>query len=258
MQCASILLILTLSGENQFVYFTTYLFVGGMICTLVLQTDLLNRAIMAGDTLSVFPMFQCFWIGVRADAIDIISGWYLIDMCSLLQSSVIGGVVFYEKYSRFTIFEWVCLPIALACTYCIAPVIDMISCRQQRANLQRNTIVIIVGIYLLSKHGEDDDDLSCDSEEASATGESHHHHHLSQRGALTSGHFGALMPLSPQHHSHAHPHKSFDAKDEHTPLRAERRRTGGSVANGNNVTSSVVIIRDRNDEPVPKSRRGSM
>lgn len=54
-----------MGGENQFVYFTTYLFVGGMICTLVLQTDLLNRAIMTGDTLSVFPMFQCFWIGVR-------------------------------------------------------------------------------------------------------------------------------------------------------------------------------------------------
>lgn len=64
-KCASILLILTLSGENQFTHFTTYLFVGGMISTLVLQTDLLNRAIMAGDTLSVFPMFQCFWIGVR-------------------------------------------------------------------------------------------------------------------------------------------------------------------------------------------------
>ncbi|ETP04800.1 hypothetical protein, variant 2 [Phytophthora nicotianae CJ01A1] len=62
-KCASILLILTFSGENQFVYFTTYLFMGGMMCTLVLQTDLLNRAIMAGDTLSVFPMFQCFWIG---------------------------------------------------------------------------------------------------------------------------------------------------------------------------------------------------
>jgi hypothetical protein len=64
-KCASILLILTMSGDNQFVYFTTYLFVGGMISTLVLQTDLLNRAIMVGDTVSVFPMFQCFWIGVR-------------------------------------------------------------------------------------------------------------------------------------------------------------------------------------------------
>lgn len=65
-KCASILLILTVSGENQFQYFTTYLFLGGMVATLVLQTDLLNRAIMTGDTLSVFPMFQCFWIGVRA------------------------------------------------------------------------------------------------------------------------------------------------------------------------------------------------
>ncbi|RLN99900.1 hypothetical protein DYB28_000910 [Aphanomyces astaci] len=36
----------------------------GMVATLVLQTDLLNRAIMSGDTLSVFPVFQCFWIGV--------------------------------------------------------------------------------------------------------------------------------------------------------------------------------------------------
>lgn len=36
-------------------------------------------------------------------------------MC--IQSSVIGGVVFYEKYTRFTTFEWVCLPIALACTF---------------------------------------------------------------------------------------------------------------------------------------------
>lgn len=93
-KCASILLILTLGGDNQFKYFTTYLFVGGMISTLVLQTDFLNRAIMAGDTLSVFPMFQCFWI----------------------TSSVVGGVVFYDKYVRFTVFEWVCLPIALACT----------------------------------------------------------------------------------------------------------------------------------------------
>lgn len=64
-KCASILLILTLSGENQFRFVTTYVFVGGMVSTLVLQTDLLNRAIMTGDTLSVFPMFQCFWIGVR-------------------------------------------------------------------------------------------------------------------------------------------------------------------------------------------------
>ncbi|KUF98709.1 1-(5-phosphoribosyl)-5- imidazole-4-carboxamide isomerase [Phytophthora nicotianae] len=62
----------------------------GSFSVLLAKTDLLNRAIMAGDTLSVFPMFQCFWIGV------------------------IGGVVFYEKYTRFSLFDWLCLPIALA------------------------------------------------------------------------------------------------------------------------------------------------
>ncbi|RHY29191.1 hypothetical protein DYB32_005350 [Aphanomyces invadans] len=72
--------------DNQFVYPITYVFVGGelaafamdlrmikvvgMIATLVLQTDLLNRAIMSGDTLSVFPVFQCFWIGQVAIPAD--------------------------------------------------------------------------------------------------------------------------------------------------------------------------------------------
>ncbi|EEY62683.1 uncharacterized protein PITG_14465 [Phytophthora infestans T30-4] len=161
-KCASILLILTVSGENQFVYFTTYLFMGGMMCTLVLQTDLLNRAIMVGDTLSVFPMFQCFWIG----------------------SSVIGGVVFYEKYTRFSLFDWICLPIALA--------------------------FIIMGIYLLAKHGEDESD-DLDDPEHTTPG---HRAHL-------TGHFGALMPLSPQGHSYStFSRKSFDDRDsETTPLR---------------------------------------
>lgn len=161
-KCASILLILTISGENQFVYFTTYLFMGGMMCTLVLQTDLLNRAIMAGDTLSVFPMFQCFWIG----------------------SSVVGGVVFYEKYTRFSLFDWICLPIALA--------------------------FIIAGIYLLAKHGEGLDDP--EDPENPTPG---HRAHL-------TGHFGALMPLSPQGHSYSgFSRKSFDEREnEHTPLRS--------------------------------------
>ncbi|EQC26575.1 hypothetical protein SDRG_15605 [Saprolegnia diclina VS20] len=90
-KCASMLLLLTFQGQNQFVYPTTYLFVGGMVVTLVLQTDLLNRAIMSGDTLSVFPVFQCFWIG----------------------SSVVGGIVFYRKFYDFHLFEWICLPSAL-------------------------------------------------------------------------------------------------------------------------------------------------
>ncbi|KAG7381172.1 NIPA-like protein 3 [Phytophthora boehmeriae] len=175
-KCASILLILTVSGENQFVYFTTYLFMGGMMCTLVLQTDLLNRAIMAGDTLSVFPMFQCFWIG----------------------SSVVGGVVFYEKYTRFSVFDWICLPIALA--------------------------FIIAGIYLLAKHGEDDLDNPDDAE----------HPTPGHRAHLT-GHFGALMPLSPQGHAYrSFSHKSFDDRDnEHTPLRYTPKNGQVIDRNGN-------------------------
>lgn len=173
-KCASILLILTFSGENQFVYFTTYLFVGGMISTLVLQTDLLNRAIMVGDTVSVFPMFQCFWIG----------------------SSVIGGVVFYEKYTRFTAFEWIVLPIAL--------------------------LFIIWGIYLLSKHGEDDITHLVSAGPVGTASPV-----LSRKSShITSGHFGALMPLSPTHRSSlllAQHSKVFDdIKDENTPLRPEK------------------------------------
>ncbi|TMW60580.1 hypothetical protein Poli38472_000622 [Pythium oligandrum] len=173
-KCASILLILTMGGDNQFVYFTTYLFVGGMISTLVLQTDLLNRAIMVGDTVSVFPMFQCFWIG----------------------SSVVGGVVFYEKYTRFTVFEWVCLPIALG--------------------------FIIGGIYLLSKHGEEDLAHLATSGPNGTPSPA-----LSRKGShFTSGHFGALMPLSPTHRASlifTNP-KQFeeDFKDENTPLKAEK------------------------------------
>ncbi|KAF0689946.1 Aste57867_18639 [Aphanomyces stellatus] len=108
-KCASMLLFLTFQGDNQFVYPITYLFVGGMVATLVLQTDLLNRAIMCGDTLSVFPVFQCFWIG----------------------SSVVGGVVFYQKYHSFTLFEWISLPIAL--------------------------VSIILGIYLLTQQSNNDE-----------------------------------------------------------------------------------------------------
>ncbi|KAF4318866.1 hypothetical protein JM18_006406 [Phytophthora kernoviae] len=172
-KCASILLILTVGGENQFVYFTTYLFMGGMMCTLVLQTDLLNRAIMVGDTLSVFPMFQCFWIG----------------------SSVVGGVVFYEKYTRFSLFDWICLPIALS--------------------------FIIAGIYLLAKHGEDDLDNPEDVENPTPG----HRAHL-------TGHFGALMPLSPQGHTYrGFSRKSFDDRDnEHTPLRYTPKNGHGRSA----------------------------
>lgn len=152
------------------------------------------------------------------------------------QSSVIGGVVFYEKYERFTVFEWICLPIALLCKW--------VSSNQLFALILTppgSIPVIIVGIYLLSKHGEDEGSGASETD-----GEQHAH--LMPRGALTSGHFGALMPLSPTHsHSRSFAsHKAFD--DEHTPLRGEPR------------LHSSVVIHDRRDSEVvgPKNRRGSM
>jgi hypothetical protein len=69
--------------------------------------------------------------------------------------------------------------------------------------------VIIMGIYLLAKHGEGEGD---DPEDPEAT--PGHRAHI-------TGHFGALMPLSPQGHSYGNfSRKSFDDREnERTPLR---------------------------------------
>jgi hypothetical protein len=46
-------------ARNQFGYSPLpWLFIAGMICTVVLQTHLLNLAMMKGDVMSVFPVFQ--------------------------------------------------------------------------------------------------------------------------------------------------------------------------------------------------------
>jgi len=40
----------------------TYASLGGMVVCIVLQTDLLNKAMMMGETMSVFPVFEASWI----------------------------------------------------------------------------------------------------------------------------------------------------------------------------------------------------
>merc|ERR1712224_516620 len=65
----------SLHGENQFTRFTPYVFVGLMCMTVITQTHYLNMGLMSGDTMSVFPVSQVFWIGF----------------------SVVGGVVFYKQ-----------------------------------------------------------------------------------------------------------------------------------------------------------------
>jgi len=75
--CVAKLLMETLNGNNQFTTLdpTPYAFIALMLCTITAQTHFLNSALIMGDSMSVFPVFQVFWIGF----------------------SVIGGVVFYDS-----------------------------------------------------------------------------------------------------------------------------------------------------------------
>lgn len=81
----------TLHGDSQLYHPLTYFFGGGMVLAILLQTHLLNMATILGDTMTVFPIFQAFWISF----------------------SVIGGIVFYETDKHFTIEKWVLYPFAL-------------------------------------------------------------------------------------------------------------------------------------------------
>lgn len=82
----------SLSGDNQFAYFGTYVLVGGMIATLLTQTHTLNMATMTGDTMSAYPVFQAFWISM----------------------SNISGVVFFQQAHNFTSTQWTMFPSAIA------------------------------------------------------------------------------------------------------------------------------------------------
>lgn len=90
-------------------------------------------------------------------------------------------------------------------------------------------VVIIFGIYLLSKHGEEDVGSGSMGSEALTSSRAH----------LTSGHFGALMPLSPSHRSTSmiasQQSKTYEDKEEQTPLRPEAHgtSTGNGLSNGN-------------------------
>ncbi|OQR82593.1 hypothetical protein ACHHYP_15751 [Achlya hypogyna] len=91
-KCSAIMISLTVQGHNQFKYPVTYVFIGGMILCILVQTHLLNMATSLGDTMTVFPVFQAFWISF----------------------SVIGGIVFYGTAQTFTTEKWVLYPTALA------------------------------------------------------------------------------------------------------------------------------------------------
>lgn len=90
-KCVAEMISSTLSGENQFVFFGTYVIIGAMVATLLTQTHTLNLATMSGDTMSAYPVFQAFWISM----------------------SNISGIVFFQQSSEFTSTQWMLFPTAI-------------------------------------------------------------------------------------------------------------------------------------------------
>ncbi|TMW59995.1 hypothetical protein Poli38472_000037 [Pythium oligandrum] len=90
-KCVVELISSTFNGDNQFLYFGTYVLVGGMVATLLTQTHTLNMATMTGDTMSAYPVFQAFWISM----------------------SNISGVVFFQQAHDFTRTQWMLFPSAI-------------------------------------------------------------------------------------------------------------------------------------------------
>ncbi|DAZ93263.1 TPA: hypothetical protein N0F65_003668 [Lagenidium giganteum] len=94
-KCVAEMISSSLTGDNQFKYFGTYVLVGGMVMTLLTQTHTLNMATMTGDTMSAYPVFQAFWITF----------------------SNISGVVFFQQTHNFTSTQWMMFPMAIACVF---------------------------------------------------------------------------------------------------------------------------------------------
>ena len=90
-KCVMELIWATVDGENQFKFFGTYVLLAGMVATLLTQTHALNMATMHGDTMSTFPVFQAFWIGM----------------------SNISGIVFFQQAHNFNQTQWIMFPSAL-------------------------------------------------------------------------------------------------------------------------------------------------
>lgn len=81
----------TVQGDNQFYHPLTYAFLFSMVGTILTQTHLLNQAMAMGDGMTVYPVFQAFWIGF----------------------SVIGGIIFYESARDFSTTDWALYPTSL-------------------------------------------------------------------------------------------------------------------------------------------------
>ena len=79
-KCTAEMVVQTFHGEKPFTDPLSILIVIGLAVTIVFQTRYLNVALMLGEVMVVFPIFQVFWIVF----------------------SVLGGIIFYDEMVRFT------------------------------------------------------------------------------------------------------------------------------------------------------------
>jgi multidrug transporter EmrE-like cation transporter len=126
-KCVVELISSTVSGDNQFQYFGTYVLCAGMALTLLTQTHTLNLATMSGDTMSSYPVFQGFWITM----------------------SNISGVVFFQQAHNFTRMQWIMFPTAI----CLVAVgIFLVSKHEKFGNLVKYSIAMPISLSSPRQH----------------------------------------------------------------------------------------------------------
>ena len=137
-KCSAVMIALTLRGDNQFKYGLTYVFLGGMVVCILMQTHLLNMATSLGDIMAVYPVFQAFWIIF----------------------SVIGGAVFYESEKSFSLDKWILYPLAMVSVAVGVALLVQHSTYAAKAMAKgKNTRGF--------EHDDDDDELVCMISDAS-------------------------------------------------------------------------------------------
>jgi len=97
--CTSRMLMRLFHGNySEYEHPAPYLIIGGMVACLILQTHLLNVAMKTGDTMSVYPVFQAFWIffGVVGGVV-----YYQIGTVNAVGTCVMMiGIVFLIQHSK--------------------------------------------------------------------------------------------------------------------------------------------------------------
>eukprot|EP00656_Telonema_subtile_P004047 TRINITY_DN11839_c0_g2_i2.p1 TRINITY_DN11839_c0_g2~~TRINITY_DN11839_c0_g2_i2.p1 ORF type:complete len:294 (+),score=73.92 TRINITY_DN11839_c0_g2_i2:650-1531(+) len=94
----------TFQGDNQFDSVWTYVFLIGLVVSILIQTHFLNRAMMHGDLMSVIPTFQAFWI-----VFGVLSGMAFYGHSEGMSYPglllMIAGVLFLLQHPRVTAGE---------------------------------------------------------------------------------------------------------------------------------------------------------